>query len=263
MTILNKIVACKHKEIALKKLVVPPLQLEKSALFERDTLSMRNALRQSSSGIIAEFKRRSPSKGSINSDVVIQDVVQGYQNAGASGTSVLTDINFFGGSLEDLLIARAAVTIPILRKDFMIDEYQILEAKAAGADVILLIASVLSDSEIKRLSQFAHALGLEVLVEIHNLGELQKSLQPSVDIIGINNRNLNTFEVDIKISETLAPQIPPEFLKISESGIESFETVASLRSQGYNGFLIGETFMKMQNPGEALASFIGQLSPSV
>lgn len=260
MTILDKIVAAKRKELTLKKLVVPTSQLENSALFERATLSLHDALVQSPTGIIAEFKRRSPSKGTINSEIAVQDVVEGYKNAGATGISVLTDMNFFGGSIEDLLLARATVNIPILRKEFIVDEYQILEAKAAGADVILLIASVLSKDEIAQLSGFAQTLKLEVLVEIHNLGELDRSLHQSVDIIGINNRNLKTFEVDIQISATLANHIPSEFLKISESGIDNFKTVAALRQLGYKGFLIGETYMKTQNPGQALATFTNQLS---
>jgi indole-3-glycerol phosphate synthase len=186
-------------------------------------------------------------------------VARDYESAGACGISVLTDSTFFGGSLDDLILARAVINIPLLRKEFIIDVYQILEAKAAGADVILLIAAVLPTMEIKRLSQFAKSLQLEVLVEIHNIDELQNALHDSVDMIGVNNRNLKTFEVDINNSVLLSEKIPNDFLKISESGIDAPETVTMLRHLGYQGFLIGERFIKTKGPGNELRSFISQL----
>ena len=175
--------------------------------------------------------------------------------------SVLTDGKYFGGSLDDLLIARAASAFPLLRKEFIVDDYQILEAKAYGADVILLIAAVLSQSEIKSLSEFAKSLGLDVLLEVHNLEELQKSIMPSLDMLGVNNRNLKTFEVSLDISKTLSEEIPNDFVKVSESGISSVEAIKELKPYGYKGFLIGENFMKTDNPGASAETFIKQLSP--
>ena len=220
---------------------------------------MSKLIKNSPVGIIAEHKRRSPSKDIINNNHSVEDVVLGYQNAGACGISVLTDGKYFGGSLDDLLLAKAAINIPLLRKEFIIDEYQILESKAHGADVILLIASVLTRQEIKNLSEFGQSLGLEILLEVHNLEELEKSILPSLDLIGVNNRNLKTFEVNLDYSKQLASKIPDEFVKISESGISSAEVVKELQQFGYQGFLMGEHFMKTKNPGEAAANFIKQV----
>ena len=178
MTILDKIIADKYKEVALKKSIIPVSQLENSVLFHRETSSLATALRNSETGIIAEFKRRSPSKSVINQSASVQDVASGYEKAGVCGMSVLTDGKYFGGSLDDVLLARASVQFPILRKEFIVDEYQILEAKAHGADVILLIAAVLTRDEIKKLSETAKSLNLDVLLEVHNLEELQKSIMP-------------------------------------------------------------------------------------
>ena len=216
-------------------------------------------IRKSTSGIIAEHKRKSPSKQTINSSFTVEEVVKGYQNAGVCGISVLTDMKYFGGSLEDLLLARASVTIPLLRKEFIIDEYQLIEAKAHGADVILLIAAVLTRQEIKYLSEFAQSLGLEVLLEVHNEEELQKAIMPSLNMIGVNNRNLKTFEVSLSYSKELASLIPNEFVKISESGISNVAAVKELQQFGYQGFLIGENFMKTENAGFAASEFIKQL----
>ncbi|MDT0648773.1 indole-3-glycerol phosphate synthase TrpC [Autumnicola edwardsiae] len=259
MNILDKIIADKRKEVELKKAVVPVSQLENSALFKKETISLAEALRSSKSGIIAEHKRRSPSKSVINQDLNVQDVATGYENAGVSGMSVLTDGKYFGGSLEDLLYARASVKMPILRKEFIIDEYQLLEAKAYGADVILLIAAVLEKAQIKQLSQFAKDLGLDVLLEVHNEEELQKSIMPCLDMLGVNNRNLKTFEVSTDISKELSEKIPDDFVKVSESGISSVEAIKDLKKYGYQGFLIGENFMKTDNPGQSAADFIAQL----
>ncbi|PCE63499.1 indole-3-glycerol phosphate synthase TrpC [Sediminicola luteus] len=260
MNILDKIVADKHKEVALKKALIPVSQYETSVLFDRKGKSLSNALRQSASGIIAEHKRRSPSKQTINQNTNVGQVAKGYESAGACGMSVLTDIKYFGGSLEDLLLARASVAMPLLRKEFIVDEYQLLEAKAHGADVILLIAAVLTHQEIKTLSETAQSLGLEVLLEVHNQEELEKSIMPSLDMLGVNNRDLKTFAVSLDTSKTLAAQIPDEFVKVSESGISSVSAIQELQPYGYKGFLIGENFMKTECPGTAAKTFIESLT---
>jgi indole-3-glycerol phosphate synthase len=259
MDILAKIIADKYKEVALKKSLIPASQLEQSVLFDRKGGSLAKALRNSNTGIIAEHKRRSPSKDTINQNTNVGEVAKGYQKAGVCGMSVLTDIKYFGGSLEDLLLARACVSMPLLRKEFIIDEYQLLEAKAYGADVILLIAGVLSRQEIKTLSEFAKALDLEVLLEVHNEEELHKSVMPSLDMLGINNRDLKTFRVSIETSKILSELIPNDFVKVSESGISSIEAIQELKPYGYQGFLIGENFMKTDNPGRSAAEFIKKI----
>ncbi|MGA9327054.1 MAG: indole-3-glycerol phosphate synthase TrpC [Salegentibacter sp.] len=259
MNILDKIIADKFKEVELKKSVVPASQLEKSELFERNGISLAKLLKQSETGIIAEHKRRSPSKSVINQDLNVEDVAKGYEAAGVSGMSVLTDGKYFGGSLDDLLYARAAVKMPILRKEFIIDQYQLLEAKAHGADLILLIAAVMDRKQIKSLSEYAKGLGLEVLLEVHNEEELQKAIMPSLDMLGVNNRNLKTFEVSTDISKELSEKIPSDFVKVSESGISSVDAIKDLKNYGYKGFLIGENFMKTDNPGLSAKEFIEEL----
>ncbi len=259
MTILNSITAYKHKEVAAKKEAIPTRLLEKFPLFAKETKSLAEALRISTTGIIAEHKRRSPSKSVINDKVLLPEVVSGYENAGAKGVSILTDSNFFGGSLDDLLVAEKTVSIPILRKEFIIDPYQIYEAKAFGADAILMIAACLSEEELKQFSFLAKSLKLDVLLEVHNSEELQKSLMPNVDMIGVNNRNLKNFKVNIDISKKLSEEIPADFVKISESGISDVETIKELRTYGFEGFLIGEYFMKTENPGETAKQFITKL----
>lgn len=259
MNILDKIILDKHREVILKKSIIPVAQLENSVFFERQTISLSQKLKTSSTGIIAEHKRRSPSKSVINHSFTVEEVVKGYETAGACGISVLTDGKYFGGSLDDLLLARASVNIPLLRKEFIVHEYQILEAKAHGADLILLIAAVLTREEIKALSEFAKSLDLEVLLEVHNQEELEKSSMPTLDMIGVNNRNLKTFEVSLDFSKQLADLIPNEFVKVSESGISNIEAIRELKPYGYQGFLIGENFMKTDNAGKAAAEFIKQL----
>ena len=259
MDILSKIIADKHKEVALKKSLIPTSQLEQSVLFDSVGSSLTKALRESNSGIIAEHKRRSPSKSTINQNTNVGQVAQAYEKAGVCGMSVLTDIKYFGGSLEDLLLARASVKMPLLRKEFIINEYQILEAKAHGADIILLIAAVLSKEEIKRFSELAKSIDLEVLLEVHNEAELQKSIMPSLDMMGVNNRNLKTFEVSLVTSKSLSKLIPDDFVKVSESGISSIEAIIDLKQYGYQGFLIGENFMKSDNPGKSAAEFIKKI----
>ena len=259
MNILDKIVIDKRKEVDLKKSLIPIEQLEQSVLFERATISLSNRLRESKSGIIAEHKRRSPSKSVINQSLNVQDVAVGYEDAGVCGMSVLTDRKYFGGSLNDLLIARSSCKLPLLRKEFIIDEYQILEARAHGADVILLIAGILTREEIKQFSEFAKSLKLDVLLEVHNEEELHKSIMPSLDMLGVNNRNLKTFDVSLDTSKSLSELIPDDFVKVSESGISSVEAIKELYPYGYQGFLIGENFMKTDNPGENASQFIKQL----
>ncbi len=218
MNILETIVAHKNNEIELKKAVLPQRQLEQFDLFERPTISMSKSLLNSTNGIIAEHKRRSPSKSVINQQLDVSEVARGYQNAGVAAMSVLTDGRFFGGSLEDLIIARSSTDLPLLRKDFIIDPYQVVEAKAFGADAILLIATILNNDRIISLSNLANEIGLEVLMEIHDETELKKALKNGIEMIGINNRNLKNFEVDLETSKTLGNRIPSEFIKISESG---------------------------------------------
>ena len=259
MNILDQIIASKRKEVALKKSVVSVAQLENADLFNKKTNSLSKSIINSPFGIIAEHKRRSPSKATINNSFSVEEIVKGYENAGASGISVLTDMQYFGGSLEDLLLTRASVGIPLLRKEFIVDEYQLLEAKAVGTDAILLIAAILTRKEIKQLSEFAQSLALEVLLEVHNQEELEKSIMPSLDFIGVNNRNLKTFEVSLQKSIDLATHIPKDFVKISESGLTAIDDIKLLRNFGFQGFLIGENFMKTENPGKSLEEFINQL----
>lgn len=262
MTILDKITAHKAIEVATAKAEVSIQDLEKSDFFSRKTNSLvANLLSENSTGIIAEHKRKSPSKGVINDLLSVEEITQGYAQAGAACLSVLTDFDFFGGTKEDLLKARAAnPAIPILRKDFMIDEYQIYEAKAWGADVILLIAACLTPNQISDLSKKAHELGLEVLLEIHDEEELERSPLANVDVIGVNNRNLKNFaENNVNASLALAEKIPANLVKISESCISQPETIKQLQAVGYKGFLIGETFMKTDNPAGALKSLIDSL----
>jgi len=259
MTILNNIVKDKFKEIDLKKEVIPIRVLEQTPFFEIKTISLAHKLQNSKTGIIAEFKRRSPSKAIINNTAKVDDVAIGYQNAGVCGMSVLTDEIYFGGTLDDLLTAKESCNLPLLRKEFVIDEYQILEAKAFGADAILLIAAILTKNEIKSLSELAKSLKLDVLLEVHNEEELQKSIMSSIDMIGVNNRNLNTFEVSLENSKSLSQLIPNDFVKVSESGISSVNAIKELRPFGYQGFLIGENFMKTNNPGDCAVHFIKDL----
>lgn len=260
MSILDQIIADKKREVALRKKIFYAQYWEKSPLFERVTFSLAERLQKSSSGIIAEHKRRSPSRSNINSSLTVADVAKGYEAAGVCGMSVLTDLKYFGGSLEDLNTARAVSNFPLLRKEFIIDPYQLIEAKAHGADVILLIAAVLDRNEIKLLSETAKSLGLEVLLEVHNEEELDKSIMPSLDMLGVNNRNLKTFDVSLETSKQLALKIPNDFVKVSESGISEVEAIQELKTFGYEGFLIGENFMKTDNPGEAALKFIKKLN---
>lgn len=260
MHILDKIVAQKRIEIERNKSERSYAALEKDAALIGDRRSLKDNLIASSTGIIAEFKKKSPSKGNINKFALPHDIAAGYQRAGASAISVLTDEQFFGGSDSDLRLARGVVDLPILRKDFIIDEYQILQARAMDADVILLIARILTPQRSRELASFAAGLGLEVLLEIHSEKELEDHLHDVIDVIGINNRDLDTFKVDVSLSFKLADRIPSKHVKISESGLESSESIIELRRAGFRGFLIGESFMKNSDPEMACALFIQEIN---
>jgi len=256
MDILDRIVAHKRKELAERKALYPVKLLERSLYFETPVVSMKKyMLREDKLGIIAEFKRRSPSKGAINPYAQVEKVSIGYMQAGASALSVLTDEHFFGGSNADLTEARKFNYCPILRKDFTIDEYQLFEAKSIGADAILLIAECLEADELRRLARRARELGLEVLMEVHSADQLRK-YNEYVDLVGVNNRNLKTFTVSIQASLELFDAIPEEAVKVSESGISDPNAIVELRRMGYQGFLIGEHFMTNADPGKACDGFI-------
>lgn len=257
-TILDKIIEHKFIEVAEQKKKVPLAELLKKER-SRDHYSLKsNLLKARASGIIAEFKRRSPSKDWINKEAVSANIIPGYEKAGASGSSILTDLYYFGGTVNDILTAAPLVSLPILRKDFMVDEYQIIEANKMGADVILLIAANLSPQRVKELAKTAKEFQLEVLLEIHNEQELDH-ICDEVTLVGVNNRNLHTFVTSLETSVNLSTLIPDSFIKISESGIRNAEDIKYLRTYGYKGFLIGESFMKTDNPGKACQEFISQL----
>lgn len=298
MDILSEITDHKRIEVELQKQAVSPEQLREQVrdLMENSPAprrSMKHALASSPAGIIAEFKRRSPSKGWIYETAKADKIPAAYEAAGASAISILTDAKFFGGSLRDIRTARPLVDIPILRKDFIIDEYQLLQARIAGADAVLLIAACLTQEECADLTARAHALGLEVLLEIHSPRELAY-ISKDVDMVGVNNRNLGTFVTDVENSFRIAGQLRQTIagvrnipdaqdtsdvrnisdarnvsdaqgssdtprnlpLLVSESGISHPETICRLRTAGFRGFLIGETFMKTPQPGDALKGFI-------
>lgn len=265
--ILQDIIANKRIEVDRQKQAVrlQTLLALGGERLERTTYSMRASLAASSSGIISEFKRKSPSKGWLHPDAAIAEIVPVYKEAGASACSILTDSQFFGGSLGDLCLARKLVDIPLLRKDFIIDEYQLYQARVMGADAVLLIAACLTPDQCLELAELAHTLQLETLLEIHSEAELEY-LNPHIDMLGVNNRNLGTFHTDVANSFRLAEKMQ-EIVKekdlapllVSESGISSTETVSQLREAGFRGFLIGETFMKTGQPGDTLSAFIGGL----
>lgn len=256
MTILDKIIAYKHEEVAERKSLVPKKKLEKSIYFKTPSVSLKKyLLRPDKSGIIAEFKRHSPSKGDINPYAKVEEVTIGYMQAGASALSVLTDTKFFKGTSADLTEARKFNFCPILRKDFIVDEYQLIEAKSIGADAVLLIAECLKKKQVKQLAKTAKKLGLEVLMEVHSAEQLEK-LCEYIDVVGVNNRDLRTFKVSIQNSLKLISKIPDDVVKISESGINDPNAIYELKKAGYQGFLIGEHFMKTSSPHQACADFI-------
>lgn len=258
MTILDKIITRKKHEISDAKSKISLQQIKDSEFFVRKTYSLKETL-QSKSGIIAEFKRQSPSKGIINDNVFPLEVVSAYEQFGASGISILTDKDYFGGNFEDILNVRNHINIPILRKDFMIAEYQFYEAKSLGADVILLIAACLSPQQVQEFTQLSHELGLEVLLEIHTEEEL-KHFNSDIDLIGINNRNLKDFKVDLQHSVNLKNQLPKDILSVAESGIYNIEDFNYLKEKGFDGFLMGEYFMKNENPAQKFKEFISSVT---
>jgi len=258
MNILDQIIAYKKKEVEKRKSEVTAAALEKSTLYNRYTLSLKSSLLDDDkTGIIAEFKRKSPSKGIINEKADVVKVTQAYTEHGASGISALTDEHFFGGHDQDLAKARVNA-IPLLRKEFMIDEYQLIEAKSLGADAILLIAACLTPAEVKSLARFASGLGMEVLLELHAEEELGHICDEAT-LIGINNRDLKTFQVDIEPSLRMAEMIPAGKIKVAESGISSIDTILRFRQHGFHGFLMGENFMREPDPTIAFAEFVNQL----
>jgi indole-3-glycerol phosphate synthase len=267
MDILETIIANKRREVANQKAAVSleTMLAMGATRMERPTRSMRLALASSPSGVIAEFKRRSPSKGWLHPGAKVEEVIPAYEEGGASACSILTDSDFFGGSLRDLQQARALVRLPLLRKDFIVDEYQLFQARVMGADAVLLIAAVLTRDESVQLAKMAHTLDMEVLLEIHHEAELSY-LHPQIDMLGVNNRNLGTFDTTVENSFRLIERIRTETgtgkqapLLVSESGLSDVETVGQLRQAGFRGFLIGETFMKTDHPGESLKRFIQQI----
>ena len=260
MNILDEIAAQKRVEVGKRKLVTAIHLLEKKKLFESSPVSLTASLKnEGSTGIIAEFKRRSPSKGMLHERADASQITRAYTDAGAAGLSVLTETAYFSGSDEDFAAARKNTGIPIIRKDFIIDEYQIIEARSMGADVILLIAALLDPSELIALGRLTHELGMQVLLEVHTREELERSLNPYINLVGINNRNLNDFTVSIQTSFDLGEMVPAEFAKISESAISDVAVLKKLKVAGFDGFLIGETFMKEKDPGAALVDFVRNL----
>lgn len=262
MTILEEICARKRYDLEAIKEAMPPRALYKKVEDMMDTApqgpSLSEALRKSSTGIIAEFKRKSPSKGWIKEEGRADIIPASYEKAGATALSILTDEPYFGGSPDYVRTARPMVSIPILRKDFMVDEYQVFEAKEMGANAILLIAACLTKEECQSMAQTARSLGLDTLLEIHSESELDY-ISDYISVVGVNNRNLHVFRTDIQTSVALAPKIPSEFVKISESGLSNPADVKMLQLCGYNGFLMGERFMKTPDPAMALSEFISNL----
>jgi indole-3-glycerol phosphate synthase len=262
MTILDQIVAHKQKEVKERKSLYPAALLEKSIFFNHHPLSLKESLiRDGQSGIIAEFKRKSPSVGIINQDAKPEQVCSEYIEGGASAVSVLTDSEFFGGSSDDLINVRKIIRAPVLRKDFILDEYQILEARSMGADSILLITGILKKRRIDQLHHFARFLGMEVLVEVHD--EKDFSLVPDdAQMVGINSRNLASLLVDHDNLARLIKLIPKNIVKVAESGIKSVSDYLTFKNAGFNGFLIGELFMNNPDPGKACKIFISELLQS-
>ena len=263
MKILDKIV--EDKKIEINKLLSNSSisKLENSHLFSRKCISLKESIKNNNSGIICEFKRRSPSNQNINYISSLSDVVSGYEKAGAVGLSILTNKKYFDGDTQDIIDIRDISNLPILRKEFIISEYQVIEAKSIGSDAILLIASILSEEEIIGYSSLAKSIGLEVLLEIHSEDELYKISGDDIDIVGVNNRNLDTLEIDLNNSVELYGKIPSKFIKISESGISEVESILKLKEVGYNGFLIGEKFMKTNNPMESAYDFIKKIENEI
>jgi indole-3-glycerol phosphate synthase len=259
MTILDQIVAAKKLEVEERKSFCPVSVLEKSIFFLEKPRSLKShLLREGSFGIISEFKRKSPSAGIINESSVAREVCSEYSEAGSSAVSVLTDSEFFGGSSDDLTEVRKQIVFPVLRKDFIIDEYQIIEARAIGADAVLLIAEIHKAEKLAELYRFACSFGLEVLVEVHDEKNISR-IPDEAQIVGINSRNLGSFSVNLDHLSTLIQRLPENSLKVAESGIKSVSDYLKLKDAGFNAFLIGEFFMRTTNPGRACKEFIDAL----
>ena len=258
MDILNKITAFKKEEVRRKKTQIPVKDLQKSVFYEMKPPSFYESLLRNEPAIIGEFKRKSPSKGIINNTSDVRDVAAGYQKAGVASMSILTDKEFFGGDNRDLSVIATFSPLPLLRKDFIVDEYQVIEAKSIGASAILLIGSILTVKKSYELTRLASELGMDVLFEIHDLTDLEK-MNENIRITGVNNRNLRTFEIDMGNSIDLLPKLPQQCLKVAESGFNSIKDVLEMFKGGYNAFLIGERFMKTNDPGITAYEFINGL----
>jgi indole-3-glycerol phosphate synthase len=252
MSFLPKILQQKREEVAARKKAAPLSQLKESTGFHREPLSLRNALLAKPFGIIAEIKKASPSKGLIRPDFDPADIARRYSEAGATALSVLTDEKFFQGKLDYIGLVKSVSALPVLRKDFVVDAYQLFESRAAGADAVLLIAAALDASLLRDLREESRSLGMDVLVEVHNEEELQTALALKPEVLGINNRNLHTFNVDLATTLKLALQIPPGVVAVSESGITTGADIRRLKLAGCRGALIGEWFMRQRDPGQAL-----------
>ena len=262
MDVLSEIIAKKRQRLLAAKELVPLAQLVSETRHNRSQHALRNALQANEVNIIAEFKRRSPSKGIIRPDADVLQIVKSYEAGGAAAISVLTEEDYFSGSLDDLRVVREAVKLPVLRKDFVFDEYQVYESAAAGADAILLIVAALDDClllDLRRLAE--HTLGLDALVEVHTRDEMRRAVACGANLIGVNNRDLRTFEVSLETSLSLAREAPSEVLLISESGLRSREDLRRLHAAGYRGFLIGETFMRAPDPQQALRNVLDNHAP--
>lgn len=254
--ILQRIAATKRIEVEAARRCAPLEALRDRALqLTAPTRSLRGSIMSREFGIIAEFKRRSPSRGEIAPMAQVDSVVADYTRSGAAGCSILTDTPYFGGSLSDLEVARTVTELPLLRKEFIVDEYQIYQARIAGADAVLLIAAILDPAQVARFTAIAHELGLEVLLELHDESELP-AVSADIDLIGVNNRNLRDFSVEFAPSLTLIKKLPAESVKIAESGIRNNEDMLRLHQAGFDGFLIGEAFMATPSPGSTLASYL-------
>jgi indole-3-glycerol phosphate synthase len=256
MNILNAIIEKKRERVEAAKKIMPVDQMRRLAEKVRSAAkphALADALRAGGINIIAEFKRRSPSKGMIRADADVIEIAKRYQAGGAAGMSVLTEEDYFAGSLDDLRAVKATVKLPVLRKDFVFEEYQVYESAAAAADAILLIVAALDDDMIRNLRRLAEdELGMDALIEVHTADELKRATACGAKLVGVNNRDLRTFEVSLDTSLSLAPQMPADSVAISESGLHSSADLQRLRDAGYRGFLIGETLMRTDNPAEAL-----------
>ncbi|MCU0773720.1 MAG: indole-3-glycerol phosphate synthase TrpC [Ideonella sp.] len=256
--ILQRIVAVKHEEIAALRAPGRAESLRREAEARRDVRDFTGALRDrveaGRSAVIAEVKKASPSKGVLRDAFEPREIAASYERHGAACLSVLTDVRFFQGSAEALQAAREACALPVLRKDFIVDALQVDEARAMGADAVLLIVACLDDARMRDLEAHAHALGMAVLVEVHDEAELDRALGLTTPLLGINNRNLRSFEVSLDVTLGLLGRLPPDRLVVTESGILSRDDVQRMRSHGVHAFLVGEAFMRAPDPGAALAA---------